>query len=200
MPNSPLLFRRGVGGEVSFIIHSAARSPPAPAQPAPAPKPADNPDDTGHPKIVFLGDSLSAGTGVKPQEAFPALVQEKIRERGLPFEVVNAGVGGDTTAGGLRRLDWLLQRPIDVLVLELGGNDGLRGLPVSNLKSNLQAMIDKAKAKNPAVKIVVAGMQMPPNVGAKYADEFRAVYAEVTPVRLPPAERECTTRMPALRS
>ena len=77
--------------------------------------------------------------------------------------MVNAGVGGDTTAGGLRRLEWLLQRPIDVLVLELGGNDGLRGLPVSNLKANLQGMIDKAKAKNPEVKIVVAGMQMPPN-------------------------------------
>ena len=129
--------------------------------------------------IVFLGDSLSAGSGVKPQEAFPALVQEKIRERGLPFEVVNAGVGGDTTAGGLRRLDWLLQRPIDVLVLELGGNDGLRGLPVRNIKSNLQAMIDKAKAKNPEVKIVVAGMQMPPNLGAKYADEFRQVFYDV---------------------
>ena len=129
--------------------------------------------------IVFLGDSLSAGSGVKPQEAFPALVQEKIRERGLPFEVVNAGVGGDTTAGGLRRLDWLLQRKIDVLVLELGGNDGLRGLPVRNIKSNLQAMIDKAKAKNPEVKIVVAGMQMPPNVGAKYAQEFRQVFYDV---------------------
>jgi acyl-CoA thioesterase-1 len=141
---------------------------PALAQDAPAKK-----------TIVFLGDSLSAGSGVKQQEAFPALVQEKIRERGLPFEVVNAGVGGDTTAGGLRRLDWLLQRKIDVLVLELGGNDGLRGLPVSNIKSNLQAMIDKAKAKYPDVKIVVAGMQMPPNVGAKYADEFRQVFYDV---------------------
>ena len=133
------------------------------AQPAPAPEKKT---------IVFLGDSLSAGSGVKPQEAFPALVADKIRERGLPFEVVNAGVGGDTTAGGLRRLDWLLQRKIDVLVIELGGNDGLRGLPVSNIKANLQAMIDKARAKNPEVKIVVAGMQMPPNVGAKYARNF----------------------------
>lgn len=129
--------------------------------------------------VVFLGDSLSAGSGVKPQEAFPALVQEKIRERGLSFEVVNAGVGGDTTAGGLRRLDWLLQRNIDVLVLELGGNDGLRGLPVRNIKTNLQAMIDKAKAKNPEVKIVIAGMQMPPNVGAKYREEFQQVFYEV---------------------
>ncbi len=129
--------------------------------------------------VVFLGDSLSAGLGVKPAEAFPALVQEKIRAAGLPYQVVNAGLSGDTTAGGLRRIDWLLQRPIDVLILELGGNDGLRGLPVSEIKSNLQGMIDKAKAKNPAVKIVVAGIQMPPNVGTQYADQFRDVFAEV---------------------
>ncbi len=129
--------------------------------------------------ILFLGDSLSAGYGVKPQQAFPALVQEKIRERRLPFEVVNAGLGGDTTAGGLRRLEWLLQRNVDVLVLELGGNDGLRGLPVRNIKSNLQSMIDKAKAKNPEVKIVVAGMQMPSNLGAQYANEFRQVFYDV---------------------
>ena len=129
--------------------------------------------------IVFLGDSLSAGTGVKPQEAFPAIVEEKIRANGLPFEVVNAGLGGDTTAGGLRRIDWLLQREIDVLVLELGGNDGLRGLPVANIKANLQAMIAKARAKNPAVKIVVAGMQMPPNLGGDYAEQFRKVFFDV---------------------
>jgi acyl-CoA thioesterase-1 len=129
--------------------------------------------------IVFVGDSLSAGAGVKPQQAFPALVQEKIRERGLPHEVVNAGIGGDTTAGGLRRIDWVLQRKVDVLVIELGGNDGLRGLPVRNIKANLQGMIDKAKAKHPEVKIVIAGMQMPPNVGAKYAEEFRQVFSDV---------------------
>ncbi|MFN2508551.1 MAG: arylesterase [Chthoniobacterales bacterium] len=129
--------------------------------------------------IVFLGDSLSAGSGVKPHEAFPAVVEQKIRERKLPFEVVNAGLGGDTTAGGLRRIDWLLQRHIDVLVLELGGNDGLRGLPVSNIKANLKAMIEKARAKHPEVKIVLAGMQMPPNVGAKYAEEFRQAFYDV---------------------
>ncbi len=135
---------------------------------------------TGEKKtIVFLGDSLSAGSGVQPKEAFPALVGEKIHERGLSYEVVNAGVGGDTTAGGLRRLDWLLQRKVDLLVLELGGNDGLRGLPVSNIKANLQAMIGKAKAKYPDVQIVVAGMQMPPNVGAKYAEEFRQAFFDV---------------------
>ena len=140
---------------------------------------AQQPPATTKKTIVFLGDSLSAGSGVKPQQAFPALVGDKVRERGLPFEVVNAGVGGDTTAGGLRRLDWLLQRKVDVLVLELGGNDGLRGLPVSNIKANLKAMIDKARAKYPEVKIVIAGMQMPPNVGAKYADEFRQAFYDV---------------------
>ncbi len=129
--------------------------------------------------IVFLGDSLSAGTGVKPAEAFPALVAEKVRASGLPYEVVNAGLGGDTTAGGLRRIDWLLQRPIDVLVLELGGNDGLRGLPVENIKTNLQAIIEKARAKTPQVKIVIAGMQIPPNVGADYAERFRQVFFEI---------------------
>lgn len=129
--------------------------------------------------VVFLGDSLTAGLGVQPSEAFPALIGEKIRAAGLPFEVQNAGLSGDTTAGGLRRLDWLLQRPIDILVLELGGNDGLRGLNVKEMKSNLQAIIDKTKAKNPEVKIVLAGMQVPPNMGAEYTNRFAGVYGEL---------------------
>ncbi len=153
--------------------------------------PALSPAAAQEKRILFLGDSLSAGSGVQAQQAFPALVGEKVRKRGLPFEVVNAGVGGDTTAGGLRRLDWLLQRKVDVLVLELGGNDGLRGLPVENIKINLQGMIDKAKAKHPDVKIVVAGMQMPPNVGAKYAEEFRQAFFDV-------AERNNATMIPFL--
>ena len=97
----------------------------------------------------------------------------------MPFEIQNAGLSGDTSAGALRRTDWILQRPIDVLVIGLGGNDGLRGLPVKSLKANLQAIIDKAKAKNPAVKIVIAGMQIPPNLGADYAADFAKVYAEL---------------------
>jgi acyl-CoA thioesterase-1 len=129
--------------------------------------------------VVFLGDSLSAGLGVKPTDAFPALIGEKIRAAGLPYQVENAGLSGDTTAGGLRRIDWLLQRKIDVLAIELGGNDGLRGLPVNAIKSNLQAIIDKARAKNPRVKIIIAGMQMPPNVGADYARAFQQVFGEV---------------------
>jgi acyl-CoA thioesterase-1 len=129
--------------------------------------------------ILFLGNSLTAGLGVQPAEAFPALIAEKIRAAGLPFQIENAGLSGDTSAGGLRRIEWLLQRPIDVLVLELGANDGLRGQPLKSLKANLQAIIDKTKAKNPQVKIVVAGMQVPPNLGADYASGFERVFAEL---------------------
>ncbi len=141
------------------------------SSPSPTPTPAKT--------VVFLGDSLTAGFGVDPSEAYPALIADKIRAAHLPFEVINAGLSGDTSAGGLRRIDWLLQRPIDVLVIALGGNDGLRGLAPKALKENLQAIIDKAKAKNPQVKIVIAGMQIPPNLGADYAAEFQRVYPEI---------------------
>jgi acyl-CoA thioesterase-1 len=137
------------------------------------------PATTSTKTIVFLGDSLTAGLGLSTSEAFPALIAEKIRAAGLPFQVENAGLSGDTSAGALRRTDWLLQRPIDVLVIALGGNDGLRGLPVRSLTANLQAIIDKTKAKNPTVKVVIAGMQMPPNLGAEYAASFEKVYADV---------------------
>ncbi len=129
--------------------------------------------------IVFLGDSISAGLGVRPEEAFPALIEGKIRAAGLPFETINAGVSGDTSAGGLRRIDWLLQGKIDVLVLELGANDGLRGVPSASLKANLESIIDKARASNPQIKIVIAGMQLPPNLGAKFTTDFQNVFAEV---------------------
>jgi acyl-CoA thioesterase-1 len=129
--------------------------------------------------ILFLGDSLTAGFGVEQGEAFPSLLKEKIEAEHLSFEVINAGLSGDTSAGGLRRLGWLLQRPIDVAVIELGANDGLRGLPVSAMKANLQAIIDQLKAKNSQVKVVLAGMQMPPNLGTDYAREFDAAFPEV---------------------
>jgi acyl-CoA thioesterase-1 len=129
--------------------------------------------------IVFLGDSLTAGLGVQPAEAFPALVGEKIRAAGLPYGVENAGLSGDTSAGGLRRIEWLLQRRIDLLVLELGANDGLRGLDLKSMKANLQAIIDKTKAKNPQAKIILAGMQVPPNLGAEYARGFERTFNEL---------------------
>ncbi len=129
--------------------------------------------------ILFLGDSLTAGLGVEEAQAYPALIQEKIRAVNLPYEVINAGISGDTTAGGLARLDWVLQRKIDVLVLALGANDGLRGLPMTQTKANLQAIIDRVKAKNPGVKIVIAGMQIPPNMGAEYTEKFREVFVDL---------------------
>lgn len=129
--------------------------------------------------ILFLGDSLTAGLGVSQEQAYPALIAQKIREKHLPFDVVNAGISGDTTAGGLARLDWVLQKKIDVLVLALGANDGLRGLPVAEMRSNLQAIIDRVKAKNPGVKIVIVGMQIPPNMGGDYGAAFRSVFADL---------------------
>ncbi len=126
--------------------------------------------------ILFLGDSLSAGFGLDVEEAFPSLIQKKIEQEKLPFKVINAGLSGETTAGGLRRLDWLLKQKVDVLVIELGGNDGLRGIAPSETEKNLQGIIDKAREKNPDVVIVLAGMQAPPNMGRDYTEKFRAVF------------------------
>ncbi|MBI3303819.1 MAG: arylesterase [Deltaproteobacteria bacterium] len=129
--------------------------------------------------ILFFGDSLTAGYGLDPAQAFPALIQEKIDSRGWNFHVINAGLSGETTAGGLRHIDWVLQRPIDVLVLELGANDGLRGLAIDGAKRNLQAIIDRTKSKYPRVKIVLAGMQVPSNLGRDYITRFRAIFPEL---------------------
>jgi acyl-CoA thioesterase I len=136
-------------------------------------------ETNARPTVVVLGDSLAAGYGLDPTESFPALLQKKIDAAGLNFTVVNAGVSGDTSAGGFRRIDWLLRRRIDVLVLELGGNDGLRGIPVEVTRTNLQAIIDRTKQKNPQARIVIAGMQMPPNMGAEYTAAFAKVFPEL---------------------
>jgi acyl-CoA thioesterase-1 len=129
--------------------------------------------------LLILGDSLTAGYGVDPSEAYPALVQQKIDAAHISYTVINAGVSGDTTAGGLRRMDWQLKRPIDVLLIELGGNDGLRGIQPDATKANLQAIIDKAKAKYPGLKIILAGMKMPPNMGAEYVAHFEKNYSDL---------------------
>jgi acyl-CoA thioesterase-1 len=126
--------------------------------------------------IVFFGNSLTAGYGLKLSEAYPAVVQERLNAANLPYTVVNAGVSGETTASGNARVDWILESQVDIFVLELGGNDGLRGIPVSETSKNLQSIIDKVKTKSPTTKILLAGMQVPPNMGKKYADEFAAIY------------------------
>jgi acyl-CoA thioesterase-1 len=130
--------------------------------------------------IVFFGNSLTAGYGLDdPSLGFAGLIQKRIDSLGLAYKVINAGVSGETTSGGNSRIDWLLKQPLDVFVLELGGNDGLRGIPVSETKKNLQAILDKVKAKYPDAKLVLAGMQIPPNMGQKYATDFKAVYKEI---------------------
>lgn len=130
--------------------------------------------------ILFYGDSLTAGYGLSPSEAFPAIVEKKIKAAGNNYKVVNAGLSGETSAGGLSRLDWVMRQPIDIFILELGANDGLRGLPLDQTKKNLQSIIDKVKAKNPNVKIILAGMMVPPNMGPDYSEEFKKVYPELS--------------------
>lgn len=129
--------------------------------------------------ILFFGDSLTAGYGLSPEEAFPALIEKQLNKPGPRVRVVNAGLSGETSAGGLSRIDWVLRQPIDIFVLELGANDGLRGLPLKQTAANLQAIIDKVRAKQPNVKIVMAGMMVPPNLGQAYTEEFRNIYPSI---------------------
>ncbi len=129
--------------------------------------------------ILFLGNSLSAGFGLDPAQAFPALIQVKIDSMGWDYEVINGGLSGETTAAGARRIDWLLRRKIDILVIELGGNDGLRGIPPEETRKNLMTIIDKTRASNADAEIILSGMEVPPNMGNDYAVEFRKVFPKV---------------------
>jgi acyl-CoA thioesterase-1 len=131
------------------------------------------------PSVVFLGTSLTAGLGLEPEQAYPALIQQKIDSAGLAFRVVNAGVSGETSAGARRRVDWLLREPVAVLVLETGANDGLRGLPPDSLRANIQAVLDRAKASSAPPRLVLVGMRVPPNYGRAYTQRFDAVYREL---------------------
>lgn len=127
--------------------------------------------------ILFFGDSLTAGYGLDDvSQSFPSQVQLKIDSANLPYNVVNGGVSGETSAGGNARIDWLLKQPVDVFVLELGANDGLRGLPVNATQANLQSIVDKVKAKYPKAKLVLLGMQVPPNMGAAYVNNFKDMF------------------------
>lgn len=134
---------------------------------------------TAQKNLLVLGDSLAAGYGLEPEQAFPAQLQQEIQKAGLNFKVVNAGVSGDTSAGGLRRIEWLLRQKTDVLLLELGGNDGLRGIQPEATKTNLQGIIDRAKKKYPEMQIVIAGMKMPPNMGPEYGKRFENIFPQL---------------------
>jgi acyl-CoA thioesterase I len=130
-------------------------------------------------RIVFLGTSLTAGLGLDPEQAYPALIQQKLDEAGLRYEAVNAGVSGETSAGARRRIEWLLRQPAAVLVIETGANDGLRGLEVDSIRSNIQAIIDVAGQQSPKPAVVLVGMRALPNLGFGYSRRFERVYSEL---------------------
>jgi len=182
--NRSIMTRSGVYGVALLMLAATAcggsesRPAEAPGSPpvssaAPPPEPAS----ASRPRIVFLGDSLTAGYGLAAEQSVPSLIDARLREEGYHYEVVNAGVSGDTSAGGLNRLDWSLDGQVDVLIVELGANDGLRGLPVSQMKQNLDTIIRRARTKN--IAVVLTGMEAPPNYGAAYTAEFRQVYRDL---------------------
>jgi acyl-CoA thioesterase I len=167
--------RDGRAPEATKTRPPSAPPPPAEApvdRPAVAPEPVDS-----RPRIVILGDSLTAGLGLSRAEAYPTLLQHKLDAAGLPFRVVNAGISGDTSADGLSRLDLALEGDVRVLIVALGGNDGLRALPADGLERNLSAIIERAQRQG--IAVVVAGMEAPPNFGEDYATAFRQVYSNV---------------------
>lgn len=159
---------------------ACGRDPAPTPTSAPPPAAAESRQPTAaaaKPRVVFLGDSLTAGLGLPANQSYPSLIGGKLKARGFDVEVVNAGVSGDTSAGGLRRLDWSLDGDVRALVLALGANDGLRGLPTGDMKKNLAAVLDRAKARN--IPVVLAGMEAPPNFGPDYTREFRQVYSDL---------------------
>jgi len=177
--------RAALGGLACLILLCAVAGAcgrgadaPKPSAAAPAPAASTPTADPGLPKIVVLGDSLTAGLGLDPSQAYPARLQQKLTAGGYPWEVVNAGVSGDTTAAGLERADWALdQGHVRILILELGANDGLRGLPPAEMKKNLAAIIERAQGKG--IAVLLAGMEAPPNFGPDYTVSFRQVYRDL---------------------
>jgi acyl-CoA thioesterase-1 len=157
--------------------------------------------DTDKKVILFYGNSLTAAYGLDPKEGFPNRIQQRLDSLGLGYKVINSGLSGETTSGGLNRLDWVLNQPIDIFVLELGANDGLRGIPLSKSMNNLQEMIDMVKEKNPDTQIILAGMQIPPNMGPDYTNQFSEMYptlAQDNDILLIPFLLEGVAGIPAL--
>lgn len=160
-------------GLVAALVGCERPREDPPASPAPPTSSLEQPS------VVFLGTSLTAGLGLDPEQAYPALIQKKIDSLGLGYRVVNAGVSGETSAGAVRRADWLFQQPVSVLVVETGANDGLRGLPPDSLRANIQAIFDRAKRLRPPPKLVLLGMRVPPNYGRTYSQQFQSLYPEL---------------------
>ncbi len=140
---------------------------------------SDSAPADGHSAILFLGTSLTAGLGLPIEQSYPHIVADSLEARGLPFRVINAGVSGETSAGALRRIDWILSQPFEVLLLETGANDMLQGGRPGALEENLQAIIDRVRAERPETTIILAGMRAMPNLGAEYVADFEAVFPRV---------------------
>jgi acyl-CoA thioesterase I len=170
----PFIFRARLALPCWALLGLAALALPHPGQASGEAEERERPFT-----ILFLGDSLTAGFGLTPDEAYPSLVEETLRAEGHELEVINGGLSGETTAGGLRRLNWVLRRPVDLLVVALGGNDGLRGLEPAETRANLQAIIDTARETQPEARLLLAGMLAPPNMGRTYAEAFAAVFPEL---------------------
>ncbi len=153
----------------------------AKAEPAKTETSTDSSSENTEDKRIILcfGDSLTAGMGLDPDDAFPAVLQRMIDSLSLNYAVVNAGLSGETTASGRNRLNWVLNQKTDVFILELGANDGLRGINLDETRINLQAIIDMVKSKNPDTKVILAGMQIPPNMGPAYTSEFREIFPDL---------------------
>jgi acyl-CoA thioesterase I len=184
----PVRYRFGLLAACGLLLWQAAACRSSPESTAnqgaetpaasPAPAPAGGASgDTGRPRVVLLGDSLTAGLGLLETESYPAVLQQKLDADGYAYDVDNAGVSGDTSAGGLRRLDWALQGNVRVLVLALGANDGLRGLSIGEMTNNLTQIIERAHARN--VMVILAGMEAPPNYGQEYATSFRQAFRTI---------------------
>lgn len=183
MSRMPLMFTAlalaiavACGGPATPETKTAVPASAAPTSSVVAPARANAPAPT-RPRIVFLGDSLTAGLGLDAADTYVSLLQRRLDTGGYPYEVVNAGVSGDTSAGGRRRLEWSIEGDVRILVLALGANDGLRGLPARDMKANLEAIIEAAQARG--IEVILAGMEAPPNNGPEYTAEFRAVYPEL---------------------
>lgn len=156
------------GGETTQQEEATTDQSAAKEAPAPAPSKKKN--------IIFFGNSLTAAYGIDPTDGYVSLIQQRIDSLGLPYKTVNAGLSGETTAGGKERVGWVIRQPVDIFVLELGGNDALRGIPPASSRANLEAIILTVKEKYPSASIVLAGMLAPPNMGEKYTSEFSAMY------------------------
>ena len=183
MPQMPLMkFRLLPLAALLGLALPACNSGPAaekPAAPAASAASSATPPTTARKRLLFFGNSLTAGLGVEPEQAFAGLIGQKIDSLGLPYEVINAGLSGETTAGGRSRVGWILRQPVEVFVLELGANDGLRGIPLASTRENLQGIVDTVRRRSPGAQIVLAGMQIPPNMGPAYSADFKAVFQEI---------------------